>query len=276
MLHLLPIIGMLLIFRRAYSEIGELRAGEWFYFFLIALFGGALGTLAIVKALFLVNFKHLTVVALLQKLQPLFAIILARVLLGERIGRRFVFWALVAISAGYLLTFQFTLPVLAGDGKVLPAALYSLLAAFSFGSATVFGKRVLNRVSFQTALFLRYGLTSLIMVAIVAFRGAFNQVAVTTPLNWTFLVVIGLTTGSGAILLYYYGLRYVRASVATICELCFPVSTVLFDYFINGHLITPLQWASALLMLYAILRISQDRARIESECDPGSQWCQAA
>lgn len=57
------------------------------FFFLVALFGGSLGTLSIVKALFLVNFHHLTVVTLLQKLQPVFAIILARIILKEREGK---------------------------------------------------------------------------------------------------------------------------------------------------------------------------------------------
>ena len=116
-----------------------------------------------------------------------------------------------------------------GDGNMLPAALYSLFAAFSFGSATVFGKKVLNKVSFQTALFYRYGLTTLIMFFIVLFTGKFDQIAITTTINWTFFVIIGLTTGSGAIMLYYYGLRSIKASIATICELMFPISTIIFD-----------------------------------------------
>lgn len=44
-------------------------------------------------------------------------------------------------------------------------------------------------------------------------------------------VIIGLTTGSGAILLYYYGLRYIPARISTICELCFPISSVVFDFY---------------------------------------------
>lgn len=274
MLHLLPFIGMQFLLRGAYAEARTLDRGQWGYFFLIALFGGALGTLFIVKALFLVNFKHLTVVALLQKLQPIFAIILARLLLGERIERRFVFWAALAIGAGYFLTFQLHLPVFSGVDTMLPAAAYSLLAAFCFGSATVFGKGVLKRVSFQTALFLRYGLTTLIMLGIVLFRGSISQIAATTPLNWTFLVLIGLTTGSGAILLYYYGLRFVRAGVATICELCFPVSAVLFDYLFNNHLISPLQWASAAVMLYAIYQISRRQDARGAGDEPASGLCE--
>lgn len=92
MLHFLPFVGMSFLFgREEYKNISKLDKSDLFYFFLVALFGGALGTLAIVKALFLVQFQHLTVVTLLQKLQPLFAIVLARFLLKEKIEKSFIF-----------------------------------------------------------------------------------------------------------------------------------------------------------------------------------------
>ena len=93
-LHLLPLLGMSILFGKTeIVNIKNLSKEDLFFYFLIALFGGTLGTLSIVKALFLVNFSHLTVVTLLQKLQPVFAIILARILLGEKIGKNFIFWA---------------------------------------------------------------------------------------------------------------------------------------------------------------------------------------
>ena len=93
----------------------------YFSFFCVALFGGCLGTLSIVKALFLVNFKHLTVVTLLQKLQPIFAIILARLLLKEKLKRAYLFWGFLALLGGYLLTFEFHLPEFVSSDNLLPA-----------------------------------------------------------------------------------------------------------------------------------------------------------
>jgi drug/metabolite transporter (DMT)-like permease len=256
MLHALPFLGMNLLLHREYREIKNLTRSDMVYFLLIALFGGALGTLAIVKALFLVQFKHLTVVALLQKLQPIFAILLAAILLRESVSRTFALWASLAIAGGYFLTFEFHLPHAAESDNIVQAALYSLLAAFSFGSATVFGKRVLYKVSFTAALLFRYGLTTIIMLLFVLVSGTFGQLQVTTGTQWLFFIIIGLTTGSGAILLYYWGLRHIRANVATICELCFPVSSIIFDYLFNGQLLSPVQWISASVMLFAIWRIS--------------------
>lgn len=275
MLHALPFMGMQFLLFGEYKELVTLTKSDLFYFFLIALFGGAIGTLAIVKALFLVQFKHLTVVALLQKLQPVFAILLARIILEERLGRQFLLWAFIALMGGYFLTFETHLPVTADSGQMLPAAGYALLAAFSFGSATVFGKRVLNKVSFKTALFFRYGLTTLIMLAIVGIGGKFGQLSATTPTNWLFFVIIGLTTGSGAILLYYVGLRYIQANLATMCELCFPISTVIFDYLINGSVLSPIQWVSAICMLVAIYRMSANQAVEANPCADGAKLCEA-
>ena len=77
MLHFIPFCLMNLLLFREYKEFKTFTGSDLFYLLLIALFGVGLGTLAIVKALFLVNFEHLTVVALLQKFQPVIAIILA-------------------------------------------------------------------------------------------------------------------------------------------------------------------------------------------------------
>ena len=96
-----------------------------FSFFCVALFGGSLGTLSIVKALFLVNFKHLTVVTLLQKLQPIFAILLARILLKEKLKKDYLFWGFLALLGGYFLTFDLIFQKLLKEITFLAASLYS-------------------------------------------------------------------------------------------------------------------------------------------------------
>ena len=275
MLHLIPFALMNLIFFREYRRIKTFSSSDLFYFFLIAFFGGSLGTLAIVNALFLVQFKHLTVVSLLQKLQPIVAVTLAALLLKERIGKRFLLWAGVAILGGYFLTFQFSLPVVVDNGNMLQAALWSLLAAFSFGSATVFGKKVLHKVSFKTALFYRYGFTSLLMLFYVLATQKFDQFSVATSQNWLFFIIIGLTTGSGAIMLYYYGLKRINAKISTICELCFPISTILFDYIFNHQVLSPVQWICAGIMLFAIYRITDAQTRLDKAEGSRDQLCKA-
>ncbi|HCT71293.1 Riboflavin transporter ImpX [bioreactor metagenome] len=258
-LHALPFLLMNFFLFREYKLFSRLTTREIIYLALIALTGGALGTMAIVKALFLVEFKDLSIVVLLQKLQPVFAIALAAVLLREKLNRSFVFWASMAIIAGYFLTFGFNFPDFNTGSKTMIAAGYSLIAAFCFGAATVLGKGVLHNLSFQAATFYRYGFTSLIMLVFVVVTGNMSGFVIATPTNWLIIVIISLTVGSGAIFLYYFGLKKVTAMLAAICELCFPLSAIVFDYLFHGKVLSPVQWASVALMLLAIIRLSTQR-----------------
>jgi drug/metabolite transporter (DMT)-like permease len=255
-LHALPFAIMNLFLFREYRLLKEFSRKDLIYIFLVALMGGAIGTMSIVRALFLVEFRDLTIVVLLQKLQPVFAIILAAILLREKIKKNFLLWASIAIVAGYFLTFGLQLPDLKTGSKTPLAAAYSLLAAFSFGSATVLSKGVLHRISFQAATFYRYGFTTLIMLVFVLVTGSLKEFSSITTNNWIIFLIITFTTGSGAIFLYYYGLRKVKAMVATICELCFPLSAIMFDYLFHGKILTPVQWVSAAVMLLAIVRLT--------------------
>lgn len=256
LLHAIPFIIMNCFLYKQYRQLKVFTRQDVVYFLMIALFGGALGTLSIVKALFLVNFKHLTIVVLLQKLQPLFAISLAAILLKERLNRRFVLWGAVAIVASYFLTFGWHWPDLETGANTVYAALLAVLAAFSFGSSTVFSKKILLKYSFTTSTFYRYLFTSLLMLLYVAASGTYQQWSVTPPQTWGLLLLIAFTTGSGAIFLYYYGLTRVRAMVATVCELFFPLSAIVFDYLFNGNQLSWIQWLSAGVMIFAIIRLN--------------------
>ena len=100
----------------------------------VSVLGGLVGTVFITKAFFAAygGQVSLATVILLQKLQPVFALILARILLKEKLSARFYVWAIVAIGAGYLLAFG-------KDGLDImniqfwhSAAFFSLIAAFAF------------------------------------------------------------------------------------------------------------------------------------------------
>ncbi len=255
-LHAFPFLLMNLFLFNKYKELRYFTKQDYITFFLIALFGGAIGTIAIVKALFLVQFKNLSVVVLLQKLQPVFAISLAAVILKEKIKKNFFLWASVAIIASYFLTFGLKIPDINNDRNTVYASLLALLAAFSFGSSTVFSKKILQHHNFVTATFFRYGFTTFIMFIIVFSTGKSVYFFQTTPQNWLYFIIIGITTGSGAIFVYYYGLKRVKAMEATISELLFPVSTIFFDYFVNGNLLSPVQFIAAAVMVFALVKLS--------------------
>ncbi len=266
--HMLPFLIMNFFFGRQYRKLKVFNTSDYIYLLLVAVLGGAVGTLSIVHALFLVGFKELSVVVLLQKLQPVFGIVMAALILKERLGPRYILWASIAIAGGYFLTFGLETPRLDAGENTAVAAGFALLAAFSFGSSTVFSKKVLWKYNFATTTFYRYGFTAVLMLIYVLAAGEMHNISETNTAQWGIFLLIAFTTGSGAIFLYYYGLKNVKAIVSTICELFFPLSAILFDYWINDYKLSWVQWISVAVMLVAIIQLNRTQARVRQKKRP--------
>ena len=56
--------------------------------------------------------------------------------------------------------------------------------------------------------------------------------------------------------LYYVGLRGTTASVATLAELCYPLTSLLIGLFLQHTRLSPAQWAGFGLLLVAVLGLS--------------------
>ena len=244
-------------FIRKRSSLKALDYKDWLTFFFVALLGGAIGTMAITKALFYVNFVNLSIVILLQKLQPIFAISLAAIFLKERLTKIFFFWAALAVTGAYFMTFGTTLPDLSTGDKTTVAALFALLAAFSFSSSTVLSKRALRNVSFEMGTYLRFLFSSVIMFVLVTSLGDIGSVSEITTKQVVIFLIIAFSTGGAAIFLYYYGLKRITASVASICELAFPLTAVVLEYFVRGNILSPMQWGGATLLLFSIIQVTR-------------------
>lgn len=260
--HALAFLVMLPFFIKERNELKNLKKADWIAFFLVALFGGALGTMFIVKALFYVNFVNLSIVVLIQKLQPVFALVLAAIILKEKLPKKFFFWAVIAIIATYFVTFENFLPNFTTGDKTAIAALFSLGAAFAFGSSTVFSKRALQKVSFRLGTYLRFGLTMVLMFFFALAFGSFKAIGQITFNQLLVFILIVFSSGGVAMFLYYFGLKRVTASVSTICELAFPLSAILLEFLLRGHGLTWSQWLATLILFVAIYQVSVLQQRL--------------
>ena len=256
LIHAVPFLVMQPILFSTWRELAAMNRRSWAALIVVSATGGLIGTLAIVKALFLVQFDMLSVVVVLQKLQPVFAISLAALLLKEKVTGRFLLKAVVALGGAYLLTFGFRAPALESGGNLATAAALSLLAAASFGAATTLSKMLIGGVDVRTATFGRYGVTTGLALIACLVGGIGLPVSRVTETQWFIVIIIGMTTGTSALVLYYWGLQRIRASVATICELCLPLSAVILDYVVNGTVLRPAQWLGAAVLIGAIMSIT--------------------
>ena len=255
--HVIGAILFLPLLIRGWKEVSSLGQRGWISVLWISIFGGVLGTFFYTKALSYVNYIDLSVVVLLQKLQPIFAIALAGVILKEKITNQFIILAFAAIVGGYLVTFGSS-SIKDWDDKTIIAALLALLAAFSWGSSTVLGKHALNRLSFTTVTSLRLSITASVTAFVLLSTGQYDAVQSMTISHWGFIVLIVLSTGSLALFFYYYGLNKLPASHATLYELFWPLSAVGLDWFIRGNILSLTQWVGAILLLGSIILLTRE------------------
>ncbi|MGM5482489.1 MAG: DMT family transporter [Nanobdellota archaeon] len=261
--HLVAFTFMLPFFIYEIKEVKKMDWKDWVSISLVALFGGAIGTLAITKAFFSVflnNISSVSVIVLLQKTQPIFAILLAMLILRERPKLLFFPLAFIALIGSYLVAFGFKIPSLETDVMFVPAL--ALLASFSFATGTVFGRRVVKKLSFRMTTYLRFLITSFIMLILIALFNRFAGFSSVGLPDLGVILLIAFTTGGAAIIIYYWGLKRVMASKAAIYELGFPLTAVILDYFIHNETMNIGQWLGAILIISAmwfIIRLNKTK-----------------
>jgi len=239
-----------------FGKVRELNRGDLLAFIGVALAGGAIGTMAITKALFYVNYVNLSIVILIQKLQPVFAITLAAIFLKEKLPNIFFIWGGLAITGAYLMTFGISFPNLETGDKTTLAAIFSLIAAVGFSSSTVLSKRALKNTSFELGTYLRFAISSIIMLIIVISSGTLSSVTSMTTNQIYIFILIAFTTGGPAIFLYYSGLKRISASVTSICELAFPLTAVILEFVLRSNILGPVQWIGAVILFLSIIRVT--------------------
>lgn len=229
---------------------------EWAALSVVALFSGVLGTLFFTAALLQVHFIPFSVVFLVQKLQPIFAMGMGAVLLHEYPRRQYWPWAGLALIAGYFVTFPFgVVNVEEGGGYVL-AALYAFLAAVLWGSSTAFSRYTLLNHSNTLITGLRFLLTVPIALLCVVILGATPSLIEVTWVQLGALLLIAISTGMAALWIYYRGLRTTPVYVSALVELAFPVTAVLIDYFLYDTLLTWGQYVAGLILFFAVYKVS--------------------
>jgi drug/metabolite transporter (DMT)-like permease len=216
---------------RSRHELRALGARGWTAVGIIAAGAQALATI-LFTASFSIAAQHqlFAETFVLQQTQPLIAIVLAWVVLGER--RRPWFWpaAIVGIAAVYMVLFANDLrsPLTALQNGRLEVGLLALGAAALWASGTVLGRFALGSISFWSMTALRFSLALPVLVAVVLVQsglGGFGHYRLSDFVPN--LLAIAIVPGLLALLLYYRALSKTPASLATIAEMAYPVAATL-------------------------------------------------
>ena len=260
--HLLGGFVMLLLSLRWISSLKHMTRKEWIAIGIVALFSGALGTILYTSALQHVQFTQYSVVVLLQQLQPIWAIAAAAILLKEKLTRRFIAYAVLALVAAYFITFRdLTVNLETGSGTVIAGAL-ALSAGFMWGSSTAVSKVVLNKISFLGATALRFLITPFFALAFIFGRNETAALFTISIQQWQTLLLITFTTGLLALAIYYYGLKRTPARISTLCELVWPASAIVIDYTLFQKPLSVTQILGIMLLLFVIYQVTKPLQKV--------------
>ncbi len=220
----------------------QLNSKDW----IALLFVGA-GASAVATVLFTMAFTYgdPTTPLLIQKIQPVVAVLGAYLLLGERLLPRYGWYFLFAVGGAYLIAFPD--PTNVGVSRLAPALL-ALGAATLWGMGTVLGRHLTSKIPTNELTAIRFAIGLPTALVILLLR---NEAAMALDINvseFGGLLVLALVPGLAALMIYYKGLSTTPASSATLAELAFPLTALLIGWSVFDTVPTTTQWIGIALL----------------------------
>jgi drug/metabolite transporter (DMT)-like permease len=253
--HVVLVVLTLPLLLPALRAVGT--AGPRFVAAAVVVGAGASGAATI---LFTQALQHDFVSAVvMQKAQPLVAVIAAAAILGERPRPRFGWFLLAGLGGLWLVNQAHPLDPSATG---LRAVLEALGAAVLWGLGTVLGRFLVRRVSFEHVLAQRFlfGLAAS-AVAVVALSAEWY--AGVHASGW--ILSLALVTGLFSLALYYYGLQRTPAVLSSLAELTNPAVLVVAGIYAYNIGLVWSQWLGFGIIVIVVTLLPVQRRRVVEE-----------
>ncbi|HVP74478.1 MAG TPA: DMT family transporter [Gaiellaceae bacterium] len=231
------------------------RAGPRYVAAGVAVGAGAsaVATILFTEALFHGDF---ITVLVLQKSQPLVAVVGAWLVLGEEPRPRFAWFLVPALAGIWLIALQHPL---APHAKGLVPIVETLAAAALWGLGTVFGRYLSRRLAFEHVTTVRFAFGLVASAAALPILGA---AAFSSAHDSVWIAVLALVTGAAALGLYYYGLQRTPAILAALGELAFPVTAALVGIYVFHDNLRWTQWLGVAITVAVVSLLPVRRREI--------------
>ena len=268
--HVFILIMFLPILISRLNEIPKINARTWGYILFSGFAGSAVGTIFFTLAL---KYGNATVVNVILNIQPVISTIGAFLLFGDRLARRFFFFAGVAITAGIFVSVAH--PTMIGvsfesAGLNLGTG-YALICALFWGLSTVAGRGVMIGMSLRLASSMRIvvGLTcmTLILLAYGKLNGAALWPAAAqahTTKAIVLLFFLASISGGVPLLIYFQGLHLTRASTAGYFEMMQTLAAVCITWGFFHASLHPHQVIAAIILIAAVAMVHHVQQQVEN------------
>lgn len=261
LINLLIVSIILISYRKSFYSINKKD------FLLMSLVGAGASVMGILCFTQSFHYINPAISVLLQKLQPIMAIVLSCIVLKESITFKTVVYAAIAIICSYFVSFSFNNPLTETGSNIAKGTAWAIGASFFWGSGTVWGKILLKKYDEMFVMSTRFLFGSVFAVAILLYSQegfAFELLSENNYERMYYITYMALISGLIASTFYYYGLKRVKASRATILEMTFPISSATIMWLSFERPLDSVQIVAAITFFYIVSKIckQQDKANV--------------
>ena len=257
---------------RGLRKARRLSKRDWTVLLLLGVLFTGLADLCYVGA---IRWMNPGLVGAVLRSQVAFAVLLAAVLLGERMNRTALAGITLILGANGLMFIAALQKTGAADGAhgAVMGWLLAFAAALLWSCATVSSKFLLNRFRpFELSGLRMLMGGGVLFIAALAFDGT-ESIAALSGRQWGLLAVKGVVTSALAFSLYFVGLRRVPVYVASAMEPFAPLFTLLIAWLWLEKGLSGLQMASVAVLLCGTVCVilgnyRQARARASAVAAP--------
>ncbi|MFZ0015343.1 MAG: DMT family transporter, partial [Acidimicrobiia bacterium] len=225
----------------------RLTGKDWVALIFVGAGASAVATILFTEAF---TYGNPTTPLLIQKIQPVVAVLGAYLLLGERLLPRYGWYFVFALTGAYLIAFQD--PTNVSVDQLAPALL-ALGAAALWGMGTVLGRHLTSKIPTNELTSLRFAIGLPTALVILLLRNQAATALDVTPSEFWALLLLSLIPGLAALMVYYKGLARTPASTATLAELAFPLTAILIGWAVFDTVPSTTQWIGIGLLSVTIV-----------------------
>jgi len=231
----------------------------------LGIFGSTIATLLYTASF---QYTNASVAVLLQKLQPIFVLLMAHAFLGEKARAMFLVWSAVAFVAAMVLSFpdfrfEFLDDPMSRSSKGI---FFALAATILWAGTTIGGKFLTQDTKPVVGIFWQYIFAWFALGLILAVNGEIQSLCAVfrEPKAWGSIIAMGIGTEALPMVFYFTGLALIPAMQSTIIELLYPLSAVALNAIFLGETLNSTQLVAGSVLLFAVTVIARSRSNINT------------
>ena len=208
--------------------------------------------------LMLLGIEHmdLGVATVLEKVQPIFALLLAWLILKEKYSKKTLAYAALCITSSYFVVAKDFDEFSLGSEDTI-GVICIVGAALAWATAAIIGKKLIqNDIPGHYIVFIRFTVGGICMCPLLLIPLDVVQRFSPNFTNISIAIFSAMFLTATGYLLYYKSLKYIPAALISLLELVTPLSSLSLGYIFLNEKYTQTQSVATVVLLFSVYKLS--------------------